>query len=77
MGHKPVRCVYCGTPISKNFLGTKSVWIHYPTRKGVYKGGRFFGCQYYDPTIPYSPSDTEHNKQATPPKEILNAKPTL
>ena len=68
MGHKPVRCVHCSTPISKDFPGTTGTWIHYPLRKGPLKGKRFYGCQFYDPTIPYTPSDTEHNKRATPPE---------
>jgi hypothetical protein len=51
MGHKPVRCKHCNTPITKSFPETKGEWIHYLVRKGTYKGERFFGCHYYDPTI--------------------------
>ena len=63
---KTIRCKHCNKQIS--MLAGKGNWIHYPVREGEYKGIRFFGCHYYDPTLPYTFGDTEHNKQATPPE---------
>ena len=76
MERKPVRCEHCNTPITKNFPEARGEWIHYPVRKGTYKGSRFFGCHYYDPTIKYIAGVFPH-KQATPKKEVpSNAEPT-
>lgn len=75
MGHKPVRCKNCGTPITKNLSAIGGEWTHYPVRKGVYKGERFFGCHYYDPTINRVGADSY--MLAEPKKEVpSNAKPT-
>jgi hypothetical protein len=68
MGHKPVRCVHCNTPITKSFPETEGKWIHYPVRKGTYKGERFFGCHYYDPTI--NRVGVDSYIQAEPKKEV-------